>query len=240
MKRRITPSVVIIPLLASVIFLGFITFCNTVFIKVNLVPKPVKRIINWFVEPPVTIERLVLNSDKDRDGINDLEDIVKGARKEVQNKPKYKSVYYKGGYPPQHEGVCTDVIWRALENAGYDLKNLIDKDIRENTGDYPRVNGKPDPNIDFRRVKNLEVFFEKYASGLTVEIRPRDIDNLKQWQGGDIVVFRSPEHIGIVSDKRRRDGVPYVLHNGGPYASESDILLSAEDKITGHFRFPGK
>jgi uncharacterized protein YijF (DUF1287 family) len=85
-----------------------------------------------------------------------LEDFVQGARKDAQVKPLYKDAYYSGGYPPDNEGVCTDVIWRAFKNAGYDLKKMIDSDIKNNINDYPRIRGeRPDPNIDFRRVQNL-------------------------------------------------------------------------------------
>ena len=36
--------------------------------------------------------------------------------------------------------------------------------------------------------------------------------NLYQWQAGDIVTYDYPhEHIAIVSDKRGKDGVPYIL-----------------------------
>jgi len=187
----------------------------------------------------IEIPRLEFDVDKDGDGINDLDDIIEGARKDMENRPKYKSVYYDGGYPPPDEGVCTDVIWRALLNAGYNLKDMIDEDIRENTSDYPRVNGTPDPNIDFRRVKNLVVFFEKYATSLTTEIIPGDAENLGEWQGGDIVVFGDPvEHIAIVSDKRRKDGVPLIIHNAGPYTLENDMILNWPSPITHHFRFP--
>jgi uncharacterized protein YijF (DUF1287 family) len=187
----------------------------------------------------IEIPRLEFNIDKDGDGINDLDDIIEGARKDMENKPRYKSVYYDGGYPPPNEGVCTDVIWRALMDAGYNLKDMLDKDIRENTSDYPRVNGAPDPNIDFRRVKNLVPFFKKSATSLTTEIIPGDAENLKEWQGGDIVVFDDPvEHIAIVSDKRRNDGVPLIIHNAGPYTLENDMILEWPSPITHHFRFP--
>ena len=83
----------------------------------------------------------------------------------------------RGGYPPDNEGVCSDVIWRAFENAGYNLKEMIDEDIKNNLDDYPRVNGTPDTNIDFRRVPNLKVFFEKYAMKLT-----EDINIIEEWQ----------------------------------------------------------
>ena len=178
-------------------------------------------------------------SDRDNDGVNDLQDIVNGARVEVNRKPQYRSAYYQGGFPPDNEGVCTDVVWRAMRDAGYDLKALVDKDIRENPSKYPRVAGNPDPNIDFRRVPNLIVFFRRYGTELTKDIKPGDVENLYQWQAGDIVTFDYPhEHIAIISDKRRKDGVPYILHNAGSTASETDQLQSWPSKITGHFRFP--
>ena len=187
----------------------------------------------------IQIPSISCPSDQDNDSVDDLKDIVNGARAEVMRKPQYRSAYYQGGFPPDTEGVCTDVVWRAMRDAGYDLKALVDKDIRENLSRYPRVAGKPDPNIDFRRVPNLIVFFRKYAVELTKEIKPGDVDNLYQWQAGDIVTFDYPhEHIAIVSDKRRKDGVPYILHNAGPVASETNQLQSWPSQITGHFRFP--
>jgi uncharacterized protein YijF (DUF1287 family) len=195
-------------------------------------------IISTPLPTPLYIPRLICTSDKDKDGINDLDDIVEGARKDADNRPVYKSEYYKGGYPPDNEGVCTDVIWRALKNAGYNLKDMIDSDIKANTKSYPGVEGKPDPNIDFRRVRNLYVFFKKYGTSVTTSLIPNDIENLKQWQGGDIVTFTNPEHIAIVSDKRRDDGVPYLIHNAGPYTMEVDNIMTWMPGITGHFRFP--
>lgn len=188
------------------------------------------------------IPKIEIDHDQDEDGIKDLDDILEGARKDAANKPLYHSGYYSGGYPPDDEGVCTDVIWRSLKNGGYNLKDMMDKDIKAHTGDYPRVDGKPDPNIDFRRVPNLISFFDKYATLLTTDLVPNDIDNLKEWQGGDIVVFGAPvNHVAIVSDKRRSDGVPYMVHNGGPHTTEQDALLYWHKNISNivrHYRFP--
>jgi uncharacterized protein YijF (DUF1287 family) len=195
--------------------------------------------LRGLVEKRCVVEKVVLDSDKDCDGLYDLDDIVQGARKDLEARPLYKDAYYAGGYPPDNEGVCTDVIWRALQNAGYNLKDMMDRDIKEHTEDYPRVAGVPEPNIDFRRVPNQEAFFKKYADQLTTEIIPWDAGNLKQWQGGDIVVFGPPyDHVGIVSDKRRADGVPLLIHNAGPYTREDDRLLTWPSPITCHFRFP--
>ena len=190
-------------------------------------------------EPRCTVEKVVLDTDRDGDGIYDLDDIVQGARRDLQAKPQYKDAYYAGGYPPENEGVCTDVIWRALQNAGYDLKGMMDRDIKEHIGDYPRVEGGPEPNIDFRRVPNQEIFFKKNADELTTGIKPWDLENLKQWQGGDIVMFGPPyDHVGVVSDKRRGDGVPLLIHNAGPCTREDEGLLTWPAPLKYHFRFP--
>lgn len=178
------------------------------------------------------IETIVSSKDYDNDGIDDYQDILQGAKIEAKNKPKYKSAYYVGGYPPDDEGVCTDVIWRSLKNAGYNLKDLIDEDIKNNVESYPRVEGKPDPNIDFRRVPNLKVYFEKNQISLTT-----DLNNIKDWQPVDIVIFGST-HTGIISDKRNKKGIPYLLHNGGQRLREEDILeiYNNFNPISGHYR----
>lgn len=201
-------------------------------------PKPTPEV------EEIIIERITCLSDEDGDGLNDLDDIVEGARKDIENKPRYTDAYYEGGYPPDDEGVCTDVVWRALKNAGYLLKDMIDEDIKNNIKLYPRVQGNPDPNIDFRRVKNLRVYFDRYAISLTTEIIPHDVENLKEWQAGDIVVFDDPmEHIAIISDIRNKEGVPYIIHNSGPYTQENDMLIPWDENyspIIAHYRFPKK
>ena len=178
------------------------------------------------------IETVVSKTDYDNDGIDDYTDILQGAKIEAENKPTYKSAYYSGGYPPDNEGVCTDVIWRALKNAGYTLKDMVDRDIKNNVSKYPRVAGKPDPNIDFRRVPNLKVYFERNHIVLTT-----DLSKIEQWQPGDIVVFGS-KHIGIISDKRNKKGIPYLIHNGGQPIREEDFLeiYDKYEPISGHYR----
>lgn len=196
--------------------------------------------VSTFVKPPIKIEKLKFNSDKNKNGIDDLDDIITGARQEVYNKTKYKDGYYVGGYPPANEGVCTDVIWRALKHAGYDLKSAVDTDIKQNPKDYSESVVTPDSNIDFRRVKNLTVFFKKYALSLTTKVIPNDKNNLAEWQRGDIVILTKGEHIAIISNKRTSDGVPYVIHNYYPHAVESNSLLNwyKQNRIVAHFRFP--
>ncbi len=188
----------------------------------------------YYTASDFQIEVIQSSVDYDNDGIDDYTDILNGALEEGKKRPTYKSVYYDGGYPPEGEGVCTDLIWRALKNAGYNLKDLVDQDIKENSENYTRIS-TPDMNIDFRRVYNLHVFLEKNTISLTT-----DITQISEFQPGDILVFQNDKHIGIVSDKRNKKGVPYLIHHTGTFLNkmnflEEDILGSYQ--IIGHYRF---
>ena len=166
--------------------------------------------------------------DYNNNGLDDYTDILNGAKIDAKNKPKYKSEYYDGGYPPDNIGVCSDVIWRAFRQAGYSLKNMIDKDIKNNLDDYDI--DIIDSNIDFRRVINLRVFFDKYATTLT-----NDINDIEEWMPGDIVIFGNNKHIGIVSNYRNSNGISYIIHNGGQLIREENYLVRA--RVTKHYRF---
>jgi len=146
----------------------------------------------------------------------------------IKTNPKYKSKYYNTGYPDDEYGVCTDVVAFALKDAGYDLMVLVNEDIKNNKELYDI--DAVDKNIDFRRVKNLKVYFDNNAISLTT-----DINEIEEWQGGDIVVFK--KHIGIISDKRNRKGICFVIHHANPYQIyyEEDILEHRDD-IIGHYR----
>lgn len=177
------------------------------------------------------IATFVSEKDKDMDGVDDQTDILANAKEYLAKKPKYKSKYYAGGYPDDEYGVCTDVVAFALLGAGYDLRELVDTDIRENQEQYDI--DIIDNNIDFRRVNNLKRFFDNNAEVLTTDVR-----DIEQWQGGDIVVLK--DHIGIVSDTRNRYGVAYVLHHESPWqlSYEEDILERRD--IVGHYRMGTK
>ena len=175
--------------------------------------------------------------DKDEDGIDDQNDILKSALAYCATRPRYKSKYYEGGYPTDRYGVCTDLVAAALKGAGYDLRDLVAKDRAENPDDYlvaaamaGITDEEPDKDIDYRRVRNLEVYFAHTAIPLTL-----DLGEVLSWQGGDIVIF--DDHIGIVSDRRSIDGVPYVIHHNSAYQKryEQDILEARND-LRAHYR----
>ena len=167
--------------------------------------------------------------DRDQDSIDDQTDILNSARKYIATKPKYKSRYYEEtGYPTDGYGVCTDVVAFALRDAGYDLRELVNQDIEEHR-DYYEIE-KADKNIDFRRVRNLRVYLENHAISLTT-----DLEEIDAWQGGDIVIMKG--HIGIVSDKRNKKGIPFLIHHANPFqiSYEEDVLGSLY-KVLGHYR----
>lgn len=170
----------------------------------------------------------VSSVDKDGDGVDDQTDILRSVRAYLDTKPRYKSQYYATGYPDDEFGVCTDVVAFGLLGAGYDLMALVDEDVRAHREQYAIED--VDRNIDFRRVENLMIYFKNTAIALTTDIR-----DIEQWQGGDIVIFKS--HIGIVSDKRNSRGTPFVLHNSNPVQRyyEEDILARRDDLVA-HYR----
>ena len=174
------------------------------------------------------IKTYISKTDKDNDGIDDQTDILNNVRDYIKTNPKYKSKYYATGYPNDEYGVCTDVVAFGLKGAGYDLMNLVNEHIKSNRNLYDI--DVIDKNIDFRRVQNLKVYLDNNAIVLT-----NDINKIKEWQGGDIVVFKN--HIGIVSDKRNKKGISFIIHHANPYQRyyEEDILEYRND-IIGHYR----
>ena len=214
-KRQIRRRVIAGVLLFAVVLTGILY-------KLNVIPH------KYYYNSYFGITTYKSEVDKDGDGIDDQSDILYGVRDYIDNKPKYKSVYYATGYPDDEYGVCTDVVAQGFLAAGYDLMELVSADIQAHPEDYDIAT--PDKNIDFRRVKNLYVYFQHTAISLTT-----DVSDYEAWQGGDVVVFKN--HIGIVSDRRNENGTPFVIHHGSPaqIGYEQDILEGRDD-IIGHFR----
>lgn len=214
-RKRLAVLTAIV-LLAIVIVVGLLY-------KWNVIPH------GYYYNKDFGIEDYKSKVDGDGDGIDDQTDILEGVRAYIATNPKYKSAYYAGGYPDDEYGVCTDVVAQGFLNAGYDLMELVSADIKVAPEEYNIET--PDKNIDFRRVRNLNVFFRRHAISLTT-----DVNDIEEWQGGDIIVFKS--HIGIVSDKRNSTGTVFIIHHGSPTQSgyEQDILEGRDD-IIGHFRW---
>lgn len=167
-------------------------------------------------------------NDQDKDGIDDQSDIIASVNAYIATEPEYKSKYYSTGYPDDNYGVCTDVVAQGLMGAGYDLMELVNQDIIANQADYDIET--IDKNIDFRRVRNLAVYFSHTAISLTCD--PTLID---QWQAGDIVVFEN--HIAVISPKRTAAGIPFIIHHAGSFQIRyEEAKLTRYGEIIGHYR----
>ncbi len=101
---------------------------------------------------------------------------------------------------------------------------------------YPRAWGlaRPDPNIDHRRLPNLQTFFRRRGTARPPSSNPSDS------AAGDVVTWLLPgnlPHIGIVANEKSATGTPLVVHNIGRGPEIEDTLFAFP--ITGHYRYRG-
>lgn len=147
--------------------------------------------------------------------------------------PAYRKLSYPGGDVPKETGVCSDVVVRAFRGVKIDLQKEIHEDMTRTFDEYPRKWGlkRPDRNIDHRRVPNLMTYFKRQGWSVTGGKTTKD------FRAGDVVAWDlggGVTHIGIVSDRRSREGTPLIIHNIGRGTQEEDILFQSD--IIGHYR----
>jgi len=182
--------------------------------------------------------------DADGDGIPDPLDILIGAKKTVQNADAYTEGYMTMKFPmgdvPREVGVCTDVIVRAVRNAGIDLQKALHDDILRARAAYPMIKERPDPQIDQRRVATLLPYFQRHWEKHTEKIDdPKD-----PLRPGDVLFMDTfpsrsgPDHIGIVSDTIGPNSLPMVINNwtNGTVTAEMDLLTFVP--VMYRFRLP--
>ena len=182
--------------------------------------------------------------DADKDGIPDPLDVLIGAKKTVLNADDYTEGYvtmkYPGGDVPREMGVCTDVVIRAVRNAGIDLQKALHEDIRRAPRSYPMIKGAGNPNIDQRRVATLLPYFKRHWEQHTAKLDDPD-DPLRP---GDVIFMDTfpsrsgPDHIGILSDRVDDQGLPMVINNwtNGTKTAEMDLLTFVP--VLYRFRLP--
>jgi uncharacterized protein YijF (DUF1287 family) len=156
----------------------------------------------------------------------------------VRYEPAYVRIPYPGGDVPADTGVCTDEVIRSYRAVGVDLQKEVHEDMAQNFSAYPRkwrwFSGKPDSNIDHRRVPNLMVFFSRKGESLSTSNRAQD------YNPGDLVTYDlggNVPHIAIVVDRKGASGRYMVEHNIGQGPRIEDVLFNW--KITGHYRYYG-
>lgn len=98
--------------------------------------------------------------------------------------------------------------------------------------EHPKLWGstRPDPNIDHRRVPNLQRFLERNGQVLPLS------QVADEYRPGELVTWLLPgncPHIGTVTDGgASASGRPLIAHNIGSGPQLDDMLF--EYRITGH------
>jgi hypothetical protein len=175
------------------------------------------------------------------------EAILEEVRRYVERRVRYDAAYFRlrfpGGAPPDGRGACTDLVVAALRGVGRDLQREVQRDIERAPAEYRRAlahygAGRPDPNIDHRRVANLEVYFRRHLIAVPSE------GSGAGWRGGDLVLWDQnrdgwADHMGIIAE-HAPGGRPLVYHNY-PRRGHHPGVAHAGDcleewKRVGHYR----
>jgi len=147
----------------------------------------------------------------------------------------YRSIDYPNGDVPKNIGVCTDLIVRAYRAVGVDLQVEVHEEMSAHFDAFPKHWGlsRPDPNIDHRRVPNLQTLLARKGASLAVSRVASD------YKAGDLVTWLLPgglPHIGLVTDRMSENGErPLIVHNVGSGPQLEDVLFAYT--ITGQYRY---
>ena len=114
--------------------------------------------------------------------------------------------------------VYENFIVKVFKYAGYDLDKMVERYYE----DYNLDIGKKD------RISMYKSFINSNAIKVDV-----DFDKIELFQPGDFVFLQ--DGIGVLSDKRNKDGISFIVMINDGKVVEEDCL---EDlKISGHYRF---
>ena len=151
------------------------------------------------------------------------------------------------GYPSNNVWISTDVISMVLNDVGFDLMELIFKDMSEHKEDYPMdIKGRKEAikYLDFRDVFFQEQFFKRNALELPLEFDVDNPNNPVLWQPGDILYFQfDPDNPykdlgGFVSPRSNEGGTPLVIMISAELESVSEVDVLDEYTVVGHYRYP--
>jgi uncharacterized protein YijF (DUF1287 family) len=155
----------------------------------------------------------------------------------------YRKIAYPDGDVPRHTGVCADVVIRAARDGlGLDLQRLVHQDMSVGFSDYPQAWGltRPDPNIDHRRVRNLEVFWRRAGAELWNADRSASRHpKASQLEIGDLLTWRcfprGGPHVAVIT---RAGASAAIAHNIGLGVMRWPLWMMAPHALQGHYRWP--
>lgn len=173
--------------------------------------------------------------------------LVACAEGQVARGVKLSTRYHPMGYPwgdlPAHLGASPELIIRCMRDVGLDLQQLIHIDRVRHARRYPLhlwSSTRPDRAIDHRRLANLHTFIKTFS-----EARPIMADTWEKraaYLPGDIVFWTTagrgdhPGLVGIVSDRRDAEAVPFVVTLLPEDRRMSDHHRLVDWPVTGHYR----
>lgn len=160
----------------------------------------------------------------------------------------YDAGYHRLAYPagdlPRKTGACCDVIVRAARDGlGLDLQKLVHEDMAKAFDAYPSIWGltRPDPNVDHRRVRNLETYFQRAGTEIW-RARDRETGGASfpvPLETGDILTWLESSgttHIALVTRGGER---PLILHNFGRGVVQHGLdPMGFRRAAHGHYRWP--
>jgi uncharacterized protein YijF (DUF1287 family) len=175
--------------------------------------------------------------------------LAAAAQKQLGVTTEYDAAYSRLPYPAgdvsRKTGACSDVVIRAARDGlGLDLQRLVHEDMTANFAAYPSKQlwnlDQPDPNIDHRRVPNLEVYFRRQGAEVWRATKKTGGAAFPEpLKTGDILSWRSDggaSHIGVVT---RGGKDPLILHNAGYGAMQHALWpMGFWRGAVGHYRWP--
>lgn len=157
----------------------------------------------------------------------------------------YQPLAYPGGDVARKTGACSDVLIRAARDGlGLDLQKLVHEDMKAAFDAYPSRAlwnlSQTDPNIDHRRVPNLEAYFRRRGAEVWRATKKTGGASFPEpLEVGDILTWRNDEgasHIGIVTRAGRN---AMILHNIGHGAMQHGLWpMGFWRSAVGHYRWP--
>jgi uncharacterized protein YijF (DUF1287 family) len=199
-----------------------------------------------------SVESSAETTSADSSNAFELSDIQKKIALRLMKLPEEGIVYaYQNypetGYPNEKNWISTDVISVVLNDCGYDLMELMYKDMTEHIDAYPmdlRGTKTPNKKSDFRVVYFQQKFFQRNALELPIAFDAQDPANLLQWQPGDIVYFQvdaenpGKDVGGMISNHKSDAGIPLVIMITADLGKISEMDALSTLKASGHFRYP--
>jgi len=175
--------------------------------------------------------------------------ILTGAKKQLDHPAVYTAfaaglirLDYPMGDIPENHAVCTDIIIRALRNAGLDLQALLHEDVVTHPRRYRHLVSTPNSHIDHRRTRNLNTYFKYHFKVLNSSV---STGTGEMYKPGDIIIMDTGiangtiyDHIGIASDTIDDQKLPEVINiwTTGYRTNTMDLLGKQYPEAVGHFR----